>query len=54
MTEWRKSSYSTAGENCVEVSEGAKTCVRDTQHRHLGSLHVSAREWEAFVEAVRL
>ncbi|WP_394297094.1 DUF397 domain-containing protein [Nocardiopsis prasina] len=28
--------------------------MRDTQHRHLGSLHVSAREWEVFVAVVRL
>ena len=55
MTDWRKSSYSNGtGGNCVEAcATGRGTAVRDTQHRHLGSLHVSAREWEAFVAVVR-
>ncbi|WP_083927577.1 DUF397 domain-containing protein [Nocardiopsis prasina] len=53
---WKKSSYSNGqGGNCVEAratEQGA--AVRDTQNRHLGHLDASAREWEAFVAAVRL
>ncbi|QVJ00999.1 DUF397 domain-containing protein [Nocardiopsis eucommiae] len=52
---WKKSPYSANGGNCVEAratEQGA--AVRDTQNRHLGQLHASAREWEAFVAAVRL
>ena len=53
---WKKSSYSDGGGgNCVEAratEQGA--AVRDTQHRHLGQLDASAREWEAFVAVMRL
>lgn len=53
MTEWHKSSYSTAAENCVEVAEGAQTLVRDTQNRDLGHLSAPAPEWTALLAAVR-
>ena len=52
--EWHKSTYSGPnGGECVEVSEGLVTAVRDTRHRHLGSLEFPAAEWQAFLGAVR-
>ncbi|MFB8765328.1 DUF397 domain-containing protein [Nocardiopsis alba] len=48
---WHKSSYSTGAHNCVEVSEGVTTQVRDTQHRELGHLSFSANEWTALLSA---
>ncbi|MFW5420119.1 DUF397 domain-containing protein [Nocardiopsis sp. CNT-189] len=51
---FRKSSYSGATtQNCVEVAEGAATLVRDTQNRSAGYLSVPAREWRAFLEALK-
>ncbi|GAA1112867.1 DUF397 domain-containing protein [Nocardiopsis composta] len=51
---WHKSSYSGgAHQDCVEVSEGAITAVRDTRNRHLGHLEFPATEWAAFIYAVR-
>ncbi|MDA0566982.1 DUF397 domain-containing protein [Streptomonospora sp. S1-112] len=53
-TNWHKSSYSGGqGGACVEVAEGARTLVRDTQNRHLGLLAFPAREWSAFLTVVR-
>lgn len=54
MTDWHKSSFSTANGSCVEVAEGRTVLVRDTEHRPLGCLEASAAEWRAFVAAVRL
>lgn len=48
---WHKSSYSANGANCVEVSEGPVTGVRDTQNRELGQVKAPAAEWTAFVKA---
>jgi hypothetical protein len=52
---WQKSSYSHAnGGDCVEVAECSHSVkVRDSQHPHLGHLTASAREWSAFLTAVR-
>ncbi|MFW5420705.1 DUF397 domain-containing protein [Nocardiopsis sp. CNT-189] len=51
---FHKSSYSSGKqENCVEVAEGAATLVRDTQNRSAGYLSVPAREWRAFLEALK-
>ncbi|MET9713172.1 DUF397 domain-containing protein [Nocardiopsis alba] len=50
---WHKSSYSANGGNCVEVSEGATTHIRDTQNRDLSELTLPAREWTALLSAVR-
>lgn len=47
--EWHKSTYSANAGECVEVSEGAETRVRDTQHREHGHLRVPANEWLALV-----
>ncbi|MDA0567498.1 DUF397 domain-containing protein [Streptomonospora sp. S1-112] len=54
MREWHKSSYSSNhGGNCVEVSEGPRTFVRDSQQRHLGFLSFPAREWASFLRDVK-
>ena len=50
---WHKSSYSANGGNCVEVTEGLVTGIRDTQNRDLGYLTVPAPEWSALVGALR-
>lgn len=50
---WHKSTYSDTGGNCVEVAEGAKTLIRDTQHRSHGHLGFPSSEWDAFLEAAR-
>ncbi|MGQ4272240.1 DUF397 domain-containing protein [Nocardiopsis changdeensis] len=49
---WHKSSYSGAQGDCVEVSEGSITAVRDTRHRELGHLEFAAAEWVAVVGAL--
>ncbi|MFE1078583.1 DUF397 domain-containing protein, partial [Nocardiopsis alba] len=42
---WHKSSYSNGeGGNCVEVSEGPTTHIRDTQNRALAELNLPAHE----------
>jgi hypothetical protein len=54
MNDWHKSSYSDGGGgNCVEVMEGQKVLVRDTQNRELGHLDVPAREWSALLDTLR-
>ncbi|GAB3478701.1 DUF397 domain-containing protein [Nocardiopsis coralliicola] len=50
---WHKSSYSPNSGNCVEVSEGLRTFVRDTQHRQNGHLTFSGAEWPAFLAEVK-
>lgn len=48
---WRKSSYSNAERNCVEVcdlGEGAQA-MRDSKHPELGVLAFGAAEWRAFL-----
>ncbi len=51
---WHTSSYSGAqGGECVEVSEGPITAVRDTRNRHLGHLTFPSAEWAAFIDAVK-
>ena len=51
---WKKSSYSTAQGNCVEVSpvrEGI--AVRDSKNPHRPVLRFSAGDWQAFVAGVK-
>ncbi|MFE1078584.1 DUF397 domain-containing protein [Nocardiopsis alba] len=50
---WHKSSYSANGGNCVEVSEGATTHLRDTQNRGLAELSLPKAEWSALLHALR-
>ncbi|MFW5418074.1 DUF397 domain-containing protein [Nocardiopsis sp. CNT-189] len=47
---WHTSSYSGANTNtCVEVSEGFRTLIRDSENRRLGHLEFPAGEWAALV-----
>jgi hypothetical protein len=51
---WRKSSYSSAQNACVEVAEGAGTCwVRDSKNPGRGHLVFRAEAWQAFVAAIK-
>ncbi|MES0837678.1 DUF397 domain-containing protein [Nocardiopsis tropica] len=53
---WRKSSYSGARGDCVEVNETAvagAVFLRDTRNRDLGHLEAPAPEWTALLAAVR-
>jgi hypothetical protein len=53
---WRKSSLSSAGDNCVEVgfADDGSVAVRDTkQHGEGPVLEFFPGEWEAFLGGVR-
>ncbi|MEV6819427.1 DUF397 domain-containing protein [Nocardiopsis dassonvillei] len=50
---WHKSTYSSGSQNCVEVSEGAETLVRDTQNRHQGHLTFTPQEWAAVLAVTK-
>lgn len=52
--EFRKSSYSNASQNCVEVADmpGA-SAVRDSKRPEAGHLEFPAAEWQAFLDAVK-
>lgn len=50
---WHTSSYSVERGECVEVSEGLTTGVRDTQNRKLGALFFHAGEWQAFLSIAK-
>jgi hypothetical protein len=52
--QWRKSSYSTGGNQCVEVAavDGAYA-VRDSKNPAAGHLAFSAPDWMAFIAAVK-
>lgn len=52
---WRKSSYSTGGNQCVEVTtlpEG-HVAVRDSKNPHAGGHVFSRAAWESFTYAVK-
>lgn len=49
VSPWHTASYSVERGECVEVSEGPLTGVRDTVNRDLGALFFAAPEWQAFV-----
>ena len=56
LTAWRKSTRSSSGGNCVEVSPADNypvVAVRDTKDRDGGTLVFSAAAWEAFIAGVR-
>ena len=42
---WRKTSYSNGGENCIEVANTAGVAVRDTIDRQGPMLTFSAEAW---------
>ncbi|GAB2907230.1 DUF397 domain-containing protein [Streptomyces mayteni] len=47
---WSTSSYSSNGDQCVEVALGEAVGMRDTKHHGDGpELWVSAEGWQAFV-----
>ncbi|MFE1166955.1 DUF397 domain-containing protein [Nocardiopsis sp. NPDC058789] len=53
MTGWRKSTYSSGSQNCVEAREyQSGAAVRDTQNRELGHLTFGADEWSALLDTV--
>lgn len=50
---WRKSTYSTGGNACVEVAcLDAAVGLRDTKHREAGTVVVSRKAWSAFVTSI--
>lgn len=50
---WRKSSYSAAQNECVEVAlTGGDASVRDTKDRASGHFTVPAGAWQAFVSRI--
>jgi len=54
FTEWKKSSFSNANDNCVEVAfaTDGRVAVRDSKDRSLLP-HVYAREeWDAFLAGI--
>ena len=53
--QWRKSSYSGSGNNCVEVATmAAAVAVRDSKNPDRGHLVFETRVWRAFVAAVKV
>jgi hypothetical protein len=55
FTDWRKSSLSSGGDNCVEVAFAADGTVgvRDSKQHGTGpTLEFTPSEWEAFVGGV--
>jgi hypothetical protein len=54
--DWRKSSRSSGGGNCVEMAvavDGRYVGLRDSKNRGAGRLVIPAAGWVTFVEAVR-
>ena len=53
--EYRKSSYSSAQGNCVEVATlpDGTHLVRDTKNRDGGTLQFTAEEWRAFTDEIK-
>nr|WP_285762057.1 DUF397 domain-containing protein [Nocardiopsis ansamitocini] len=51
---FRKSSHSSASDNCVEVADWQTgSAIRDTQHREHGALSFPAAEWRAFITSAK-
>jgi hypothetical protein len=51
---WRKSSYSNAGNQCVEVAQiGAAVAVRDSKNPGAGYVTLSEADWQAFLDRVK-
>ncbi len=53
-SEWRKSTYSDTGGQCIECRSTERTVsIRDTQNRERGHLSFPTSEWTAFLDEVR-
>ncbi|MDT0331330.1 DUF397 domain-containing protein [Nocardiopsis lambiniae] len=53
LLEFRKSSYSSGHENCVEVADlPTGAAIRDSKHPESGFLPLGAAEWTAFARLV--
>ena len=51
---WRKTSYSNGGENCVETAnESGAVLVRDTKWRNGAMLIFSRATWQAFTSSIK-
>ena len=51
---WRKSSYTHNGGNCVETASGdGVILVRDTKHRDGGALAFGPEAWARFLTSIR-
>jgi hypothetical protein len=50
---WRKSTASANGADCVEVASGNSVAVRDTKDRGGMALSVPASAWTAFLSTLR-
>lgn len=51
---WRKSSYSNAQGNCVEVGQSPRVViVRDTKDRDGSTLTVDAEAWRVFTRSLK-
>ncbi|MFC4071932.1 DUF397 domain-containing protein [Actinoplanes subglobosus] len=56
FTQWRKSSRSSGGANCVEAApadNGPLVAVRDTKDRDGGTLVFTDQAWAFFIAGVR-
>jgi hypothetical protein len=56
FTRWRKSTWSSGGDNCVEVgfSDDGRVGLRDTEQDERGPwLIFRAGEWDAFLRGVK-
>lgn len=53
-SEWRKSSYSSSGGQCVEVTTSDAVLIRDTTNRAGLTLSVSPAAWIRFTASIKL
>ena len=51
---WRKSTYTNGGENCVETASGSGVVlVRDSKDRTGGTLAFPAATWQSFANSLK-
>jgi hypothetical protein len=52
---WYKSSFSSGGDNCVDVNRGAdgSADVRHSKFEDSPILHFTRGEWDAFIQGVK-
>jgi len=53
LDNWRKSTASANGSDCVEVASGDSIAIRDTKDRDRFTLSVPAGTWTAFLGTLR-